>query len=80
MVVGLGGEKTEGRAADRKRLSRPKGNATTNEKEIELPKNSRADPSIQAPGLARGSYSGFRPTCVLEGATGLPVGLHKTVG
>ena len=27
------------------------------------------DPSIQAPGLGRGSYSGFRPT-------GLPVGLH----
>jgi len=27
-----------------------------------------------------GSCSGFRPTGVLEGATGLPVGLHKTSG
>ena len=35
------------------------------------------DRSTRAPALARGSCSGFRPTGVLEGATGLPVGLHK---
>ena len=35
-----------------------------------------ADPSTRAPALAGGSCSGFRPTGVLEGATGLPVGLH----
>jgi gluconate 2-dehydrogenase gamma chain len=34
------------------------------------------DPSTQAPALAGGSCSGFRPQGVLEGATGLPVGLH----
>ena len=34
------------------------------------------DPSTRAPALAGGSCSGFRPTGVLEGATGLPVGLH----
>jgi ADP-heptose:LPS heptosyltransferase len=33
-------------------------------------------PSTRAPALARGSCSGFRPTGVLEGAAGLPVGLH----
>jgi long-chain acyl-CoA synthetase len=36
------------------------------------------DPSTRAPALAEGSGSGFRPTGVLEGATGLPVGLHKS--
>jgi protein ImuB len=36
------------------------------------------DPSTRAPALARGSCSGFRPTGVLEGATGLPVGLHRS--
>ena len=35
-----------------------------------------ADPSTRAPALAGGSGSGFRPTGVLEGVTGLPVGLH----
>jgi len=35
------------------------------------------DPSTRAPALAGGSCSGFRPTGVLEGATGLPVGLHN---
>ena len=30
------------------------------------------------PGLGRCSRSGFRPTGVLEGATGLPVGLHRS--
>ena len=34
------------------------------------------DPSTRSPALAGGSCSGFRPTGVLEGATGLPVGLH----
>jgi thiamine biosynthesis protein ThiI len=34
------------------------------------------DPSTRAPALAAGSCSGFRPTGVLEAATGLPVGLH----
>jgi thiamine biosynthesis protein ThiI len=34
------------------------------------------DPSTRAPALAAGSCSGFRPTGVLETATGLPVGLH----
>jgi thiamine biosynthesis protein ThiI len=34
------------------------------------------DPSTRAPALAGGSCSGFRLTGVLEGATGLPVGLH----
>ena len=34
------------------------------------------DPSTRAPDLAGGSRSGFRPTGVVEGATGLPVGLH----
>ena len=36
------------------------------------------DPSTRAPALAGGSCSGFRPTGVLEDATGSPVGLHKT--
>ena len=35
------------------------------------------DPSTRAPALGGGSCSGFRPTGVLEGATGLPVGLHN---
>ena len=35
------------------------------------------DPSTRAPALAGGSCSGFRPTGVLENATGSPVGLHK---
>ena len=34
------------------------------------------DPSTRAPALAGGSCSGFRPTGVVEGATGLPVGIH----
>jgi hypothetical protein len=34
------------------------------------------DLSTRAPALARGSCSGFRPTGVLEDATGSPVGLH----
>jgi DNA polymerase-3 subunit gamma/tau len=36
-----------------------------------------ADPSNRAPDLAGDSRSGFRPTGAPEGATGLPVGLHK---
>jgi hypothetical protein len=36
------------------------------------------DPSTRAPALAGGSCSGFRPTGVLEVATGSPVGLHKS--
>ena len=35
------------------------------------------DPSTQAPAMAGGSRSGFRPKGAVEGATGLPVGLHK---
>ena len=35
------------------------------------------DPSTRAPALAGGSCSGFRPTSVLEGSTGLTVALHK---
>ena len=35
-----------------------------------------SDPSTRAPALAGDSRSGFRPTGVLEGATGLTVGLH----
>ena len=35
------------------------------------------DPSTRAPALAGGSRSGFRSTDVVEGGTGLPVGLHK---
>ena len=39
------------------------------------------DPSTRSPALGEGSRSGFRPTGVVEGATGLPVGLHNlTVG
>jgi hypothetical protein len=34
------------------------------------------DSSTQAPALAEASCSGFRPTGGLEGATGLPVGIH----
>jgi hypothetical protein len=37
----------------------------------------RLDPSTRSPALAGDSRSGFRPTGVLEGATGSPVGLHK---
>jgi uncharacterized membrane protein len=33
-------------------------------------------PSTGAPALAGASRSGLRPTGVVEGATGLPVGLH----
>jgi hypothetical protein len=38
--------------------------------------NGSINPSTRAPALAGGSCSGFRPTGVLESATGLPVGLH----
>ncbi len=34
------------------------------------------DPSTRAPALAGGSCSGFRPTGVVERATGLPMGIH----
>ena len=37
------------------------------------------DPSTCAPALAGGSRSGFRPTGTVEGATGLPVGLHGAI-
>jgi hypothetical protein len=40
-------------------------------------KRLRRDPSTRAPTLAEGSRSGFRPTGVLKGATGLPVGFHE---
>jgi hypothetical protein len=33
-------------------------------------------PFDSSPGVGRGSRSGFRPAGVVEGATGLPVGLH----
>ena len=33
-------------------------------------------PSVRAPALAGGSYSGFRPAEAVAGAAGLPVGLH----
>ena len=35
------------------------------------------NPLTRAPALSGGSRSGFRPTGLVEGATGLPVGLHK---
>ena len=35
------------------------------------------DPTTRSPASAGGSCSGFRPTGVLEGCTGLSVGLHK---
>ena len=41
-----------------------------------ISKEKRLDPSTRSPALAGDSRSGFRPTGVLEGATGLPVGLH----
>jgi len=37
----------------------------------------RFDPSTPAWALAGGARSGFRPTGVVKGATGLPVGLHS---
>jgi len=37
------------------------------------------DPSTRALALAGGSCSGFRPTGVLKGATGLSVGLHMSL-
>ena len=40
------------------------------------PRMAATDPSTRAPALAEGSRSGFPPTGVVEGATGLPVGLH----
>ncbi|MBI2368319.1 MAG: type II toxin-antitoxin system HicA family toxin [Deltaproteobacteria bacterium] len=46
------------------------------------PKTNRyfpVDPSTRAPALAGGSRSGFRPKGVVEGATGLPVGLHNKI-
>ena len=38
------------------------------------------DPSTRSPALAEGSRSGFRPTGVVEGVTGLPVGLNLHSG
>ena len=35
-----------------------------------------SNPSTRAPAKTGGTRSGFRPTGVVEGATGLPVGLH----
>jgi signal transduction histidine kinase len=37
------------------------------------------DPSARAPALAGDSCSGFRPTGLLEAATGFPVGLHTKI-
>jgi len=48
--------------------------------EAECPLPLTSGPSTRAPALAGGSCSGFRPTGVLEGATGLPVGLHEPFG
>ena len=36
-------------------------------------------PSTRSPALAEDSPSGFRPTGAVEGAKGLPVGLHETL-
>ena len=44
--------------------------------EVDFESHTVTDPSTQAPALAGGSRSGFRPTGVVEGATGLPAGLH----
>ena len=48
------------------------------------PKQDRAPrliaPSVRAPALAGGSYSGFRPADARAGAAGLPLGLHKGQG
>jgi len=38
------------------------------------------DPSTRSPALAEGSRSGFRPTGVVEGVTGLPVGAQLAFG
>ena len=43
---------------------------------VEGSTRSRGRPFDSNPGLGRGSRSGFRPTGVLEGVTGLHVGLH----
>ncbi|MBI2531387.1 MAG: FAD-dependent monooxygenase [Deltaproteobacteria bacterium] len=48
--------------------------------EAECPLPLTSGPSMRAPALAGRSGSGFRPTGVLEGATGLPVGLHEPFG
>jgi len=48
--------------------------------EAECPLPLTSGPSTRSPALAGGSCSGFRPTRVLEGATGLPVGLHEPFG
>jgi len=49
---------------------------TAAENEIAAPCPQLTDPSTRAPALARGSCSGLRPTGVLKGDMGLPVGLH----
>ena len=41
------------------------------------PRSWRFHPSTRAPALSGGSRSGFRPTGLVDGATGLPVGLHR---
>ncbi len=46
------------------------------ENEIAACRPQPTDPSTRAPAMAGGSRSGLRPTGVLEGAPGLPVGLH----
>jgi ATP-binding cassette subfamily B protein len=43
------------------------------------PASLAGDPSTCAPALAGDSRSGFRPTGIVEGATGLPVGLHGAI-
>ena len=45
--------------------------------EARIDESDRDQPFDSRPALARGSLSGFRPTGVLESATGLPVGLHQ---
>jgi len=52
------------------------GLRVTVHRDIEKAGSFVADPSTRAPALAGGSRSGFRPMGVLDGATGLPVGLH----
>jgi len=54
-----------------------KNNLHRNEVTLTRGEATSFDPSTRDPALAGGSGSGFRLTGVLEGATGLPMGLHN---
>src|SRR3990170_3305999 len=87
-IIGFGQRRAVG--SQRLLISAPMELLGVGEKSVQI-KNDRCDhrrkpiifvsssrPFDSRPGLGRGSRSGFRPKGGLEGAMGLPVGLHRS--